>query len=104
MNNRFFEQYAALEVVKRDVEEKQRVIKDKIQAELEVSKEDKAEGSTGYFRLMFRKTWDYSLKVKAEELALKKLKKVEEEDGTAGLTTSNTISFYAKKFTNGNGK
>ncbi len=89
-----YKRYAFLEEKKRDIEQEQSELKERL-------KEDMPEHGTkfyfGSYSWQNRKKWSYSEKVTEMEAELKSQRKLEEKEGTATCEESKSVVFRYNK-------
>ena len=96
MNKENYKLYAELEQQKKDIEEKQKKIKEEIVSEMIEQQADTIKADFGTFSLTKRKTWKYSDTVEKLNEQVKTQKKLEEENGTATFEENQSLMFRAK--------
>lgn len=83
MNKELFKQYAVIKVQIKELEEKSKEIEKEVMNEMQTQEIEQVKSDFGTFSITKRKVWKYSNDTKTIEEGLKRIKKIEEEDGTA---------------------
>lgn len=94
MTTNTYQEYAELNAQIKELESKRDVLKDSILGDLVSSNAQTLKTGFGTFSIVERRTYVYSSKVKEQEVALKAMKRAEEESG-AEAKVSISLRFQA---------
>ena len=97
MNKELYKKYVDLRFQLRDLEEKEKSLKEEILADLQNNKVDKVETDFGAFTVCKKLSWSYSPAIKSKEEGLKIAKLKEQERGIAESSETNYLMFKEKK-------